>query len=181
MKTKPPVKRLLSLGLALLLAVGVAVAVVRSVQQRSPQTQPADLTVVRGLIGSEKQPFFNDPAVVAAFARHGLRLQVDVAGSRQIAQSDLSGYDFAFPAGVPAAVRIQRDHKVTKVYQPFYTPMAVATFKPIAAVLRRAGVMRPLAGGYWRFEMKAYLDLVARGARWIDLPGNRPTRPGSRC
>jgi hypothetical protein len=115
------VKRLLSLGLALLLAVGVAVAVVRSVQQRSPQTQPADLTVVRGLIGSEKQPFFNDPAVVAAFARHGLRLQVDVAGSRQIAQSDLSGYDFAFPAGVPAAVRIQRDHKVTKVYQPFYT------------------------------------------------------------
>lgn len=165
-------KRILSISLAVLLAVGIGVAVARSVQQRTPQAEPAGLTTVRGLIGSEKQPFFADPAVAAAFARHGLRLQVDVAGSRQIALSDLSNYDFAFPAGAPAAVKIQRDHKATRVYQPFYTPMTVATFKPIAALLQKAGVMSPLAGGYWRFDLKGYLDLVARGARWVDLPGN---------
>jgi uncharacterized protein YaaN involved in tellurite resistance len=143
-----------------------------SVRDRSRRAEPRALTLVRGLIGSEKQPFFGDPAVAAAFARHGLRLEVDVAGSRQIARSDLSHYDFAFPAGAPAAVKIQHDHKVTAVYQPFHTPMAVATFKPIAELLRRAGVMRPLAGGYWRFDVTAYLELVARGARWVDLPGN---------
>lgn len=166
-------RRLLSISLAVLLAVGVSIAVARSVQQRTPRAEPAALTTVRGLIGSEKQPFFADPAVAAAFARHGLRLQIDVAGSRQIAlRSDLSHYDFAFPAGAPAAVKIKRDHKVPRVYQPFYTPMTVATFKPIAALLQKAGVMSPFANGYWRFDLKGYLDLVARGTRWVDLPGN---------
>lgn len=169
---EPQVKRILSIALAALLAVGVAAAVVRSIEQKTSTTRPATLTQVRGLIGSEKQPYFNDAGVVAAFARHGLRVQVDVAGSRQIAGSDLSGYDFAFPAGVPAAVKIQKDHKATAIYQPFYTPMAVATFKPIAALLQGAGVMRPLRGGYWRFDVKAYLGLVVKGRRWIDLPHN---------
>jgi hypothetical protein len=112
------VKRILSISLAVLLAVGIGVAVARSVRQRTPRAEPAALTTVRGLIGSEKQPFFADPAVAAAFARHGLRLQVDVAGSRQIALSDLSHYDFAFPAGAPAAVKIQRDHKATRSTSP---------------------------------------------------------------
>jgi hypothetical protein len=135
--------------------------------------RPPPLTTVRGVIGSEKQPFFSDPEVAAAFARHGLAVQVDVAGSREIAtRVDLDRYDFGFPAGIPAAERIRRQRKVTAFYQPFHTPMAVATFKPIAELLRKAGLARPLAGGYWRFDMKRYLDLVGRQTRWKELPGN---------
>jgi hypothetical protein len=168
------VRRALSLLLAAVLAVGVGVAIVASVRDRVAAGRPAPLTVVRGVIGSEKQPFFADPEVAAAFARHGLEVRVDVAGSREIAtRVDLDDYGFAFPAGIPAAERIRRQRKVTAFYQPFHTPMAVATFKPIAELLRRAGLASPLAGGYWRFDMKRYLDLVGRQTRWNQLPGNR--------
>jgi hypothetical protein len=71
-----------------------------------------------------------------------------------------------------AAERIRRQRKVTAFYQPFYTPMAVATFKPIAQLLRKAGLATPLADGYWRFDMKRYLDLVGKETRWNQLPGN---------
>jgi hypothetical protein len=50
--------------------------------------------------------------------------------------------------------------------------MAVATFKPIAQLLRKAGLATPLADGYWRFDMKRYLDLVGKETRWNQLPGN---------
>jgi hypothetical protein len=85
-------------------------------------------------------------------------------------------YDFAFPAGE----RIRRERKVTAFYQPFYTPMAVGTFKPIAKLLARAGVASPLADGYWRFDMRRYLDLVARKTRWNELPGNT-VYPARKC
>lgn len=111
--------------------------------------------------------------VAATFARHGLDVQVDIAGSREIAtRVDLGKYDFAFPAGIPAAERIRRQRKVTAFYQPFYTPMAVATFKPIVELLRKAGLASPLADGYWRFDVKRYLDLVRKETRWNQLPGN---------
>jgi hypothetical protein len=129
-----PVRRVLSLVLAALLAIGVAAAIVASVRDRVAADDPPLLTTVRGVIGSEKQPFFRDPAVAAVFARHGLPVQVDTAGSRELAtRVDLDRYDFAFPAGIPAAERIRRERKVTAFYQPFYTPMAVGTFKPIAS------------------------------------------------
>jgi hypothetical protein len=176
-----PVRRVLSLVLAALLAIGVAAAIVASVRDRVAADDPPLLTTVRGVIGSEKQPFFRDPAVAAVFARHGLQVQVDTAGSRELAtRVDLDRYDFAFPAGIPAAERIRRERKVTAFYQPFYTPMAVGTFKPIAKLLAKAGVASPLADGYWRFDMRRYLDLVARKTRWNELPGNT-VYPARKC
>jgi hypothetical protein len=167
------VRRLVSLLLAAVLAVGVGAAIVASVRKRVAADDPPPLTVVRGVIGSEKQPFFRDPAVVAAFARHGLEVQTDTAGSREIAtRVELDRYDFAFPAGIPAAERIRRERKLTAFYQPFYTPMAVGTFKPIAELLARAKAASPLAGGYWRLDMRRYLDLAADETRWNQLPGN---------
>jgi hypothetical protein len=164
-------RRLIGLGLAGLLALGVIIAILVSVVQRiNPGAPPA---TVRGVIGSEKLPFFQDPAVIKVFRDNGLALQIDTAGSRQIASTvDLSKYDFAFPAGVPAAERIKADHKNAKtLISPFYTPMAIATFKPIAQLLITAGVAKD-HGTYISFDMKAYLDLVKKNARWSDLPGN---------
>ncbi len=165
-------KRVLGLLLAGLLAIGVVAAIAVSVAGRQTPAS-GRLTLVRGVIGSEKQAFFQDPGVIDVFRRHGLDVQVDTAGSRQIATSiDLSKYDFAFPAGVPAAEKIRRDRKVTTSYSPFFTPMAVATFKPIVQLLQAAGVAKLEAGGYYTLDMKAYLDLVAKNTRWSDLPNN---------
>src|SRR5258708_27134649 len=108
--------RILGLVLAAALAVGVVVAVVVSL---SGNLSPRPLQTVQGVIGSEKQPFFQDPAVRAAFQRNGLDVKVDTAGSREMATTvDLSRYDFAFPAGVPAALKIKTDHRAKANYAP---------------------------------------------------------------
>jgi hypothetical protein len=159
----------IGLGLAAVLAIGVVVAIVA---QQSGRFTPRPLVTVHGVIGSEKQAFFGDPAVIAEFRRSGLDVQVDTAGSREIATTiNLTRYDFAFPAGVPAAQKIKADHHAAATYAPFYTPMTIASFRPIAQMLAANGVARD-EGGWYSFDMRAYLALVARNARWTDLQAN---------
>jgi hypothetical protein len=167
------------IALSVLLLVGVVVAIFLggggggADQDGQDTTDPAKLTQVRGVIGSEKKPFFDDPRVKEAFARQGLRVEVDTAGSRQIGTTvDLAKYDFAFPASAPAGERVQGKAKVSKSYSPFSTPMAIASFQPIVDVLAKAGIARRAPGGYWLFDVDAYLALVAKGTRWDQIKGN---------
>jgi len=162
--------RILGIGLAALLAVGVLAAIVISYTQS--HSSSTHLTAVKGVIGSEKLPFFRDAGVIAEFHARGYDVQVDTAGSRQIATSvDLSKYDFAFPAGEPAAIKIQKDHHATATYPPFYTPMAIATFTSIVDLLKSMGVVTT-SGGVQVLDMKAFLALVAQNKRWTDIPNN---------
>ena len=162
-------RRTVSIVVAAVLAIVVVVTIIVAAGGGSSKK---NLTIVRGAIGSEKQPFFDDPAVKKEFAAHGFDVQVDTAGSRAIAKSfDLSKYDFAFPAGAPAALKIRTERHVTQSYVPFSTPMAIATFRDIAQLLEKAGIAHN-HGGYWTLDMKGYLDLVRRGVRWNQLTGN---------
>src|SRR5262245_28992043 len=91
-------RRIAAVGLAIVLIIGVGYGILSSAREAlAPAEAP-----VRGLIGSEKDPFFKDPRVIAALKRGGFDVTVSTAGSRQIAGTDLSSVDFAFPAGVPA-------------------------------------------------------------------------------
>jgi hypothetical protein len=164
--------RALSIGLAVVLGIGVLAAIGISVASKAKPGSSVSTTVVKGVIGSEKQPFFADGNVQAAFHTHGLDVRVDTAGSRQIATStDLSKYDFAFPAGEPQGVKIKTDRKAATLYQPFYTPMVVATFKPVADLLVAAGVAAN-QGSYYTIDVAAYEALVAQNKRWSELPNN---------
>ncbi|WP_250281170.1 MULTISPECIES: hypothetical protein [unclassified Frankia] len=165
--------RVLGLALAGLLTIGVLAVIV------IPRIRPAphkNETTVRALVSSEKQPFFSDPDVVAALGRAGYRLEITSAGSREIATThDLSGFDLAFPADAPQADRIRRDRGISASYVPFFTPMAIATFAPVAELLTAAGVSSR-EGDHYLFDMRRYLDLVAAGTRWSQLPGNNAYR-----
>src|SRR5260370_5283951 len=172
-----PMNRVLGLSLAALLAVGVLVAIVASyvLGQLSPA---ASLVTGGGVIGSEKQPYFQDPDVIKVFHDHGYDVQVDVAGSRQIATTvDLSKYDFAFPAGVPQANKIKADHKAKATYSPFYTPMAIASFKTIADLLVQAGVLTNQGGAYL-LDVHAYLKLGPANKLWTERPNKSTYPPG---
>ncbi|MFE3542743.1 three-helix bundle dimerization domain-containing protein [Nocardia sp. NPDC059177] len=157
-------------------AVGVVAAVVAGSAlwpgaDEAAVAAPAAPTVVRGVVGSEKVAFFQDERVVRVLADNGVRVEVEPAGSRQIATTvDLDQYDFAFPSSSPAAERIQRQRAVTTKYTPFASPIAIATYRPIADLLTAAGVIRP--GPVATFDMNKYLELTAAGVQWDDLPGN---------
>jgi hypothetical protein len=164
--------RVLGIGLAALLAIGVVAAIVVSYTQGHRTTAPTVVTV-HGVIGSEKQPFFTDPGVVAEFRAHGYDVVVDTAGSRQIATTvDLSKYDFAFPAGEPAGIKIQKDHHAKTTYVPFYTPMAIATWKVIGDLLVSNKIATVSSDGIYTLDVSKFLELVAKNERWTDLPNN---------
>lgn len=130
------------------------------------------LTVVKGVIGSEKREFFEDAEVKKILADNGLEVQIETAGSRAIAtDTDLSTYDFAFPSSAPAAQKIQEKMKVSNVYSPFYSPMAIATYKPIVELLAQNGLASQDTNGVWNIDMNAYLQAVAEGKRWNELAG----------
>ncbi|SHN48121.1 hypothetical protein [Cryptosporangium aurantiacum] len=169
-------RRWFGIGMATVLVVGVVFVAVAGRDQGTDEKAAAgdcgSTTIVRGVVGSEKSAFFADPRVRDAFATHCLVIKVDPAGSREIATTvDLDRYQFAFPSSSPAAEKLQRARSVQRVYTPFSSPMAVATFAPIVRTLTAAGVVRR-TGTYSVLDMAKYLDLVARGVRWDALPGN---------
>ena len=160
-------RRLAAIGLAVLLIIGVGYGIISSARDA---LGPGAVTV-SGLIGSEKAPFFSDARVVAALKRGGFVVATSTAGSRQIAGADLSQKDFAFPAGVPSAEKIRLDHAGSKAVVPFYTPMAIATWKPIVDLLVKAGVASD-DGSIITLDVAEYMKLVDENKRWRDLPGN---------
>ena len=163
-------KRILGPLLLVLLVVGVGWGIVRSV---GSALSSRHVVAARGLVGSEKIGYLTDPRVVALLRKHGLDLTVEKAGSREMAaRSDLSHYDFAFPAGAPAATKLMQLTGVKKSYNPFFTPMAVASWKPIVAVLAANGMAHSGADGTQVLDMHKLLDLMRTGTRWKDLPHN---------
>ncbi|GGK35394.1 three-helix bundle dimerization domain-containing protein [Nocardia camponoti] len=159
----------LSLGAAGVVAA--ATAGVALLPDRGEHSAAPALVGVHGVVGSEKVAFFHDANVVKILADNGLRVDVEPAGSRQIATTvDLAAYDFAFPSSGPAAERVARQRNVTTKYTPFSSPIAIATYQPIADLLTSAGVIKP--GPVATFDMDRYLDLVAQGVQWDALPDN---------
>ncbi|MFD4439594.1 three-helix bundle dimerization domain-containing protein [Nocardia sp. NPDC058519] len=162
----------LSIGAVVVVGAVVAGVVLLPGGADAPAAAPvAEPTVVRGVVGSEKMSFFADERVVKVLADNGIRVQVEPAGSRQIATTvDLGAFDFAFPSSIPAAERIQRQRNITTKYTPFSSPIAIATFRPIADLLTAAGVIKP--GPVATFDMNKYLELAGTGVQWDDLPDN---------
>jgi hypothetical protein len=152
---------------ALALAVIVGIAIAAGVIGGESKTE-----TVSGLSGSEKIPFFEDERVVDRLHELGFDVQVEAAGSRQIATDfDLTKYDFGFPAGVPAAEKIRRQIKTKTPYTTFFTPMVVASFRPIADLLVANGIARK-QGDHYLLDMHRYMQLVAADTRWKELKGN---------
>jgi len=153
--------------LTVVLAAGVFTAIYFSMRDQ------LGTVTVTGLIGSEKYTFFQDPKVIDALRSDGLVVNVRKAGSRQIAvKYNLKEYDFAFPAGVPAAEKIRQEQKIRKSYSVFFTPMVVASWRPIAEVLEANGIVEKRNGIYFIVKLGELFKLIAAKKRWNELHDN---------
>jgi hypothetical protein len=162
-------KRFLGPLLTLVLAVGVGFAVYISLQDQR-------VIVVSGLIGSEKEAFFLDERVVERLRReHGLEVDFEKVGSRRIAteggvNGTVDNYDFAFPAGIPAAEKIRRDFDVLESYRVFFTPMTIASWSDVVDVLEANNIVQQRNGYYGIVDMRGLIGLMQDDIRWEDLP-----------
>lgn len=162
-------RRVLGPLLTLILVVGVGAGLWYSA---SNALRARQVVTIRGLIGSEKEEFFRDERVVAALRRLGLHVEIEKAGSREIATKLNNGaYDFAFPAGIPGAQKIQAEKPGSKAYDVFFTPMAVASWQPIAEILVANGIAKD-EGAYYTLDMAKYLEKVQADTRWNQLESN---------
>ena len=170
-------KRLLAPLLTLLLLAGVGAAIYVSVTEQAGNTavdSSSSLHEIKGVIGSEKEEFFRDPQTIAALAKINLKVTVEKSGSREIANIPnlAKQYDFAFPAGVSAAEKIKRDQNIKKSVQPFFTPMVIASWKPIAEILMANNIVKKRGDAYYIIDMTALFNLIINEKRWTDLKGS---------
>lgn len=159
------VKKILGPLLLVALVAGVGGTIFLAAKQRMVERQ---IVVLRGLIGSEKEDFFKDPRVVELLKKAYLEVHVATAGSREIATTDLSRYDFVSPSGLPSAEKIRQSHNTAAVYEMFFTPMVLASWEPITDILVKNNVARK-EGEYYTLNMHAFLSLVEQGKKWSEL------------
>jgi hypothetical protein len=181
-------KKFLGPALALLLLAGIVVGIVFSAREKQAATAAGqsvanaaaasaggvgDKMTVRILTGSEKLDFLRDPELAKALDDEGIVLEVQKAGSREIAtHPDLKQFDAAYPAGVAAAQKIATATGSRRMSNSFYTPMAVASWKQLLPPLEANGIVRKQGGAYYIVDMHKLVEMMEQGARWKDLQPN---------
>ena len=117
-------------------------------------------------VGSENVPFFQDSQVRDIFRSYGLDVQVTGFGSRQMSQMtnvDVRRYDAFVPSSQVTAEQLVIAHPSLagqQRFELFQSPLAIATYKPIAACLSRLGIASQDSHGIWQFNVAAYLAAV---------------------
>jgi hypothetical protein len=171
-------RKLIAPVLALVLASAVGGGIWYSHQQvtdaqsasAAASAEQAKHVNVHGQIGSEKEDYFADPAVQKALAAQGITTAVEKAGSRTIVGSfDATKFDFGFPSGAPAAAALKQKAKAATVFTPFYTPVVIASWRPIAEILVHNGIAQRDGEFYYIVDMPKLIDLVSKGTRWREL------------
>jgi hypothetical protein len=109
----------------------------------------------------------------------GLQVSVEKAGSRAIAgRYDATKYDFGFPSGAPAAAQLQRQAKAAAVFNPFYTPMVIASWRPIAEILVANGMAERQGEIYYLVDLPRLMALIGQGTRWRELKASQAFATG---
>lgn len=133
---------------------------------------------LNGLIALDVEPYFNDPRVQKALADNGYKLNVTRIGSREMAARVMPGQtpDFFFPSGVVAANQIadaaRKANIATGIYSPFYTPMVIASWSPIAQILGANGMAKEVQPKVWSVDTAQLTQLMLNRKRWKDLKGS---------
>lgn len=151
---------------ALALAVALIAAIFVSARNAAFNRS---IVTVHGVVGSEKADFFKDPDVIAEFKKNGIVLNVDSMGSReQATEATMTGADFYFPAGEPAGRALAKRLGVHVSYNPFFSPMVVVSWEPIAKILQANGAVHR-SGRFYIADMPALLRIIESQKRWSDL------------
>ncbi|MET9468224.1 hypothetical protein ABZY44_26245 [Streptomyces sp. NPDC006544] len=138
---------------------------------------------LKGRVAS-KADLFTDPEVRRILMRHRIKVTVDVAGSRQVAEGDLSQYDFVFPSGQAAAdtIKERREaaHEHAMIKLPFTSPLVIATYRAYAEALVGRGAATPQGTAsadtlYYDLDLAKFLDLARSDTTWSNL-GLNPGR-----
>jgi hypothetical protein len=167
--------RVFSVGLFLLLVLEIVsnaillVLFVATLASCGLRFCPPPAQAVRLAVGSENAPFFQDSRVRAVFLANGLNVEVTPFGGLQMCGIDFTKYDAVVPSGQIAAQQVEScAGKLTN--QPeaplFRSPLAIATYLPIAQCLQSLGIAKLDSHGFWQFLVWKYIQAVRDRLSW---------------
>lgn len=144
-------------------------------------TTAANAIVLEGLIALDVETYLKDPRVTKILADKNITVNATRIGSREMANRVKSGMtvDFFFPSGIVAANQISDAAKKVNIntvsYSPFYTPMVMASWVPIAKILTANKIAKPLGPSseptkIYSLDLQQLTDLMLAKKRWKDLP-----------
>ncbi|WP_424212075.1 hypothetical protein ACN20G_08205 [Streptomyces sp. BI20] len=159
-------RRILGIVLAVLLIGGVVAAIIAGGGGRKPDDTATK--TVRGVIGSEKAEFFDDPEVRQALAAQGYDVKIETSGSWAMDKLPLADYDFAFPGSDEPAKEIaaKAGVKGAQSTTPFSSPLVVLARPPAAKALAGAGLASLTGPHTGVLRMEPFLKAAGEGATW---------------
>lgn len=130
------------------------------------------LTVVKGLVGGEKQNFLKNPEVVQALReKYGLSVEFDRRGSIEMAQQDTPpDTDFLWPSS-QVALDIYKESKRPLVQADivFNSPIVIYSWATVTDALIKVGVVRQEKDAYFIVDFPKLIQLINSGKQWKDL------------
>ncbi len=135
----------------------------------------ASTAPMSGLIALDVEPFFKDPRVVKALAAHRMPVNVVRVGSRDMAGKVVPGAapDFLFPSGVVAANQVadaaRKANLPAAQVAPFFTPMVIASWEPVAKILVANGMAKAMGPKVYGVDMARLTQAMLAKAKWKDL------------
>lgn len=108
--------------------------------------------------------------------KKGLQVNYERWPSGKIAQvkdpKEFGQYsDFAFPSGVQTSDKIKQSIKGSQAYNIFYSPMVIATWKPIVDIMSANNLLIKTPQ-YSALDMDKFLNLMTSKTKWKELKGS---------
>ena len=164
------------LTLALLVGFGAALFfALRGQKAAVAELAVASATDLTGVIALDVEPFFKDERVRKILADNRLPVAVTRVGSRDMAAKVVPGAmpDFLFPSGVVAANQVSDAARKAGIAvaqsSPFYSPMVIASWTPIANILVANGMAKPLGDRIYGVDMAQLTAAMLAKKKWKDL------------
>ncbi len=139
----------------------------------------ASLVPLSGVIALDVEPFFKDPRVLKVLAAKRLPVSVVRVGSREMAGkvaaagSGSGAPDFFFPSGVVAANQVADAARKANIpaaqVSPFFTPMVIASWEPVAKILVANGMARSMGPRVYGVDMARLTQAMLAKTKWKDL------------
>ena len=173
-----PIKIVLTLLLLLGFGAALFYALRGQRAEVAQQREEADLAAagpITGLIALDVEPYFKDERVRKILADKRMPVQVTRVGSRDMASKVVAGAtpDFFFASGVVAANQIVDAARQANISvaqsSPFFTPLVIASWEPIARILVANGLARPLSDRIYGVDMAKLTALMLAKKRWNEL------------
>lgn len=135
----------------------------------------ANLVPLSGVIALDVEPFFKDPRVLKVLAAKRMPVNVVRVGSREMAGKVVAGAspDFFFPSGVVAANQVVDAARKANIpaaqVSPFFTPMVIASWEPIAKILVANGMAKAMGPRVYGVDMAKLTQAMLAKTKWKDL------------